>query len=65
MFDAKKFGPEWDCDIMIPIGLWVGLILSLLFAIVCAYGFSMLASIGTPDRFDDPKGKPIHVPQTD
>ena len=27
------------------IGLWVGLIVSLGFAIICAWGFSMLASI--------------------
>ena len=37
----------------------------LFFAIICCYGFSMLASINTMDRFDDPKGKPIHVPQTE
>ncbi len=60
-----RFGPEWDCSSFMTIGLLVGLLLSLSFAIVCYWGFSMLANIQTMDRFDDPKGKPINVPQTD
>jgi len=59
-----KFGPMWECGELMSIGLWVGLIVSLGFAIICAWGFSMLASINTMDRFDDPKGKTIHIPQT-
>jgi len=67
VFDVPntKFGPEWYCGEMLSVGLLVGIIISLFFAIVCCYGFSMLASINTMDRFDDPKGKPIHVPQTE
>jgi len=60
-----RFGPMWECGNMIPIGLWCGLLVTLGFALVCAYGFSMLASINTMDRFDDPKGKCIYVPNTD
>jgi len=60
-----KFGPVWECGVLIPIGLWVGIIISLFFAIICCWGFSMLASINTMDRFDDPKGKSINVPNTD
>ena len=37
----------------------------IFFTLICYWGFSMLASIQTMDRFDDPKGKQIHVPQTD
>ena len=64
---------------MISIGLWVGILVTLGFALICAWGFSMLASINvssqqctvlvrtllfqTMDRFDDPKGKQIYVPQ--
>jgi hypothetical protein len=59
------FGPAWDCGVVFPIGLWVGLILSLFFAIICCWGFTMLANINTMDRFDDPKGKSINVPQSD
>jgi len=59
-----KFGPEWECGELISIGLWVGILVTLFFATICFWGFSMLASINTMDRFDDPKGKSIYVPQT-
>ena len=48
-----------------PIGLWVGLIVTFSYALICYCGFSMLANVKTMDRFDDPKGKTIYVPQTD
>jgi len=60
-----KLGPEWECGELISIGLWVGILVSLAFATICFWGFSMLASINTMDRFDDPKGKSIYIPQTD
>jgi len=60
-----KFGPEWECGELITIGLWVGILVTLAFATICFWGFSMLASINTMDRFDDPKGKSIYIPQTD
>jgi len=66
VFDVKqKIGPCVDLGLGIPIGFWMGLIVSLIFALVCYYGFSMLASITTNDRWDDPKGMPIQVPQHD
>ena len=61
----RRFGPLWYCGEVMPIALWVGLIVSLFFAYICYWGFSMLASINTMDRFDDPKGKQIYVPQSD
>jgi len=66
VFEVRRgrFGPEWECGDMISIGLWVGILVTLGFALICAWGFSMLASINTMDRFDDPKGKTIHIPQT-
>lgn len=60
-----RFGPIWECGNMISIGLWVGILVTLMFALVCTWGFTMLANINTMDRFDDPKGKQIYVPQTD
>ena len=63
--NGGSFGPEWGCGEFMSVGLWVGLIISFFFALICYYGFSMLASVQTMDRFDDPKGKTIHVPQTE
>ena len=60
-----NYGPLWYCGELMPIALWVGLIVTIFFALVCYWGFSMLANIQTMDRFDDPKGKQIHVPQTE
>jgi len=63
--ERVRFGPEWTCDSFMSIGLWVGLLVSLLFASICVWGFCMLGNISTMDRFDDPRGKSIYVPQTD
>jgi len=59
-----KFGPIWECGNLLSIGLWVCILVSLGFAVVCAYGFTMISNINTMDRFDDPKGKAIYIPQT-
>ena len=63
--NLRNFGPLWYCGELMPIGLWAGLIVTIFYAMVCYWGFSMLASINTMDRFDDPKGKQIYVPQTE
>lgn len=57
-----QFGPEWECGELLSIGLITGIIVTLGFALICFWGFSMLANINTMDRFDDPKGPGIHVP---
>lgn len=46
-----KFGPSWGCGEMMSIGLWIGILITLFFALICYYGFSMLASIQTMDRY--------------
>ena len=61
-FDVRQpFGPITDCDRGIPIEFWMILIITLIFALVPIYGFSMLASITTNDRWEDPRGRPIQV----
>jgi len=57
-----QFGPEWECGELLSIGLITGILVTLGFALICFWGFSMLANINTMDRFDDPKGPGIHVP---
>jgi hypothetical protein len=60
-----SFGYDWDCDPILSIGLWVGLLLSLGLIIIVGWGIDMISGLNTPDKFDDPKGKPINVPQAD
>merc|ERR1711997_342792 len=57
-----RFGYEWDCDPLIPLSVWVGLLLTLILASFIYWAIGMVTSIATPDRFDDPKGKPLNVP---
>lgn len=63
--ELGKFGPTWECGELLSVGLITGVLVSLGFSIICFWGFSMLANINTMDRFDDPKGPSIYVPNTD
>jgi hypothetical protein len=45
--------------------LWFSLLLGLFLIAILAWGIEMLATLHTPSRFDDPKGKPLVVPLTD
>jgi len=60
-----KFGYEWDCDPLIPLAVWVGLLLSLVLVTFLYWATDMLVSLQTPNRFDDPRGKPLNVPTSD
>jgi len=57
------FGFNWDCDPLIPISLWVSLLITLFLASILFYALYMLSSLQTPNKFDDPKGPSIYVPQ--
>uniref|UniRef100_A0A8W8M5H9 V-type proton ATPase subunit S1/VOA1 transmembrane domain-containing protein n=2 Tax=Magallana gigas TaxID=29159 RepID=A0A8W8M5H9_MAGGI len=50
-----------DCVPFFSEVIWMGLIATLAFVLILLFGFSMLASVTTQDRFDDPKGKTITV----
>jgi len=60
-----KFGYEWDCDPLIPLSVWVGLLLTLVLVTFLYWAIDMLVSLQTPNRFDDPRGKPLNVPASD
>jgi hypothetical protein len=59
------FGYRWDCDPLLPLSIWVSVIITLLLASIVWWALSMLGSIYTPSKFDDPKGKSIQIPQGD
>lgn len=43
----------------------MGLVTSLLLLLILTYGLHMLLQLRSMDRFDDPKGPAIAVPQND
>jgi len=63
--NAFRFGYEWDCDPLIPLAVWVGILLTLVLVSFLYWAIDMLVSLQTPNRFDDPRGKPLNVPTTD
>lgn len=52
----------WDCTGFFSIGIWMGLISTLVLGMILAFGLCMIMDIKTMDRFDDPKGKMFSVP---
>ncbi|KAF7649931.1 hypothetical protein LDENG_00133910 [Lucifuga dentata] len=54
-----------DCASFFTPGIWMGLMTSLLMVLVLTYGLHMIMQLRTMDRFDDPKGPAISVPQTE
>lgn len=64
--EAKgKFGRPNDCTGFFTIPILSGLFAGLILILVLFYGISMISSITTMDRFDDPKGKTISVNVTE
>ncbi|XP_064359487.1 V-type proton ATPase subunit S1 [Dromaius novaehollandiae] len=59
------FGAASDCAGFFAPGVWMGLLTGALLLGGLAYGLHMLLGLRTMDRFDDPKGPAIAVPQAD
>lgn len=60
-----EFSYASDCSGFFSAGIWMGLLTSLLMVLVLTYGLHMIMQLLTMDRFDDPKGPGISVPQTE
>lgn len=60
-----RFGYNWDCDPVISVTLWVSLLIPLFLLFVIIWATTMLTSVHTPDKFDNPHGKQIIVPTTE
>ncbi|CAL4067850.1 unnamed protein product, partial [Meganyctiphanes norvegica] len=60
-----KFDGSWDCVGFFTIPVWMSLITIFIFLIILFWGLWMLSDVKTMDRFDDPKGKTINVPNTE
>jgi len=61
----NQFGYYNDCTGFFTIPIWMGVITMLSMLAIVLLGISMLLSITTMDRYDDPKGKTITVNVTD
>ncbi|XP_064415295.1 ATPase H+ transporting accessory protein 1a [Latimeria chalumnae] len=62
---GTSFSYASDCAGFFSAGIWMGLLTSLLMVFILTYGLHMIMSLKTMDRFDDPKGPTISVPQSE
>lgn len=61
--NRTDFSYASDCAGFFTPGIWMGLLTSLLMLYIFVYGLHMIMQLNTMDRFDDPKGPSISVPQ--
>ncbi|KAK2885550.1 hypothetical protein QQF64_021055 [Cirrhinus molitorella] len=62
---GNNFSYASDCAGFFTPGIWMGLLTSLLMVLILTYGLHMIMQLRTMDRFDDPKGPAISVPQSE
>lgn len=62
---TTDFSYASDCAGFFTPAIWMGLIITLLMLLILTYGLHMIMQLHTMDRFDDPKGPSISVPQSD
>nr|XP_020505919.1 V-type proton ATPase subunit S1-like [Labrus bergylta] len=63
--NGTDFSYASDCAGFFTAGIWMGLLSSLLMLFIFVYGLHMIMQLHTMDRFDDPKGPSISVPQSE
>uniref|UniRef100_A0A3B3ZZ28 Uncharacterized protein n=1 Tax=Periophthalmus magnuspinnatus TaxID=409849 RepID=A0A3B3ZZ28_9GOBI len=63
--NGTNFSYASDCAGFFTGAIWMGLITSLIMLFIFVYGLHMILQLNTMDRFDDPKGPSISVPQTE
>lgn len=59
--NATVFVDSFDCSTWMTIPTFMGLMAMLLFTMIVAVGVTFLASIKTPDRFENAKSKPLTI----
>ncbi|CAG6021917.1 unnamed protein product [Menidia menidia] len=63
--NGTNFSYASDCAGFFTPGIWMGLLTALLMLLIFVYGLHMIMQLNTMDRFDDPKGPSISVPQSE
>ncbi|XP_029472257.1 V-type proton ATPase subunit S1-like [Rhinatrema bivittatum] len=61
----NQFSYASDCASFFTPAIWMGLVTSIILLWILAYGIFMIMRLSTNDKFDDPKGQTLSVPQTD
>ncbi|KAM8972075.1 V-type proton ATPase subunit S1-like, partial [Pelodytes ibericus] len=66
-FNIKNnlFSYASDCTSFFTKAIWMGLVSSIVLLWILAYGIFMIMQLSTNDKFDDPKGQALSVPQTE
>uniref|UniRef100_UPI00358DE8DC V-type proton ATPase subunit S1 n=1 Tax=Myxine glutinosa TaxID=7769 RepID=UPI00358DE8DC len=62
---GEYFSYASDCASFFTPAIWMGLVSCGFLILILTYGLHMLLQLKTMDRFDDPKGPGISVPQAD
>lgn len=63
--NGTDFSYASDCAGFFTAGIWMGLLTGLIMLYIFVYGLHMIMQLNTMDRFDDPKGPSISVPQSE
>ncbi|KAM9293112.1 V-type proton ATPase subunit S1 [Morus bassanus] len=63
--ENNQFSYASDCTGFFTPGIWMGLVTSIVLLWILAYGIHMIMQLTTNNRFDDPKGPALSVPQTE
>ncbi|NWV80934.1 VAS1 ATPase, partial [Dasyornis broadbenti] len=61
----NQFSYASDCTGFFTPGIWMALVTSLILLWILTYGIHMIMQLTTNNRFDDPKGPALSVPQTE
>jgi len=65
MKNGTFFGPSYDCVGFFSIGILSGIFITIMLIAIISWALSMIMSVNTMDRFDDPKGKSISFAGTE
>ncbi|NXK86651.1 VAS1 ATPase, partial [Formicarius rufipectus] len=63
--ENNQFSYASDCTGFFTPGIWMGLVTSVILVWILTYGIHMITQLTTNNRFDDPKGPALSVPQTE
>ncbi|NXU18725.1 VAS1 ATPase, partial [Pardalotus punctatus] len=61
----NQFSYASDCTGFFTPGIWMALVISIILLWILTYGIHMIMQLTTNNRFDDPKGPALSVPQTE